>query len=190
MPEPEPHWNGHRGRLRARLMKRGAGALDDYEILEALLVAFIPRRDVKPVAKALEKKVGGLSVILAAPAEELVKVDGVGEMLAAYLKAVAEMNSRVAREQVKAPEAISSWSMLVEYVRREIQHETREQFRVLFLDRKNQLILDEIRGRDPVDHAPVYPREIARRALEGQCSRLILVHSHQTRRISIPLDHA
>ena len=94
------------------------------------------------------------------------------------LKAIAELNSRAAREEIKSREAISSWTALVEYVRREIQHETREQFRVLFLDRKNQLITDEIMGRGTVDHAPVYPREIARRALEIQCSSLILVHNH------------
>ena len=106
------------------------------------------------------------------------KVDGVGETVAAYLKAIAELNSRAARETIKAREVISSWSALVDYVRREIQHEAREQFRVLFLDRKNQLLTDEIMGRGTVDHAPVYPREIARRALEVQCSSLILVHNH------------
>lgn len=159
-------------------MKRGAAALDDYEILEVLLMAFIPRPDVKPIAKALDKQFGGLSATLAAPVDDLVKVDGVGETVAAYLKAIAELNSRAARETIRAREVISSWSALVEYVRREIQHETREQFRVIFLDRKNQLILDEIMGRGTVDHAPVYPREIARRALEVQCSSLILVHNH------------
>ncbi len=173
-----PHWQGHRERLRSKLLKRGAAALDDYEILEVLLMAFIPRRDVKPIAKALDKQFGGLSAILAAPVDDLVKVDGVGETVAAYLKAIAELNSRAARETIRAREVISSWSALVEYVRREIQHETREQFRVIFLDRKNQLILDEIMGRGTVDHAPVYPREIARRALEVQCSSLILVHNH------------
>ena len=176
--EPAPHWTGHRERLRGKLLKRGAGALDDYEVLEVLLMAFIPRRDVKPIAKALQAKFKSLSAILAAPADDLVKVDGVGETVAAYLKAIAELNSRAAREQIKAREVISSWSALIEYVRREIQHEAREQFRVLFLDRKNQLITDEIMGHGTVDHAPVYPREIARRALEVQCSSLILVHNH------------
>jgi DNA repair protein RadC len=176
--EPPPHWQGHRERLRGKLLTRGTSALEDYEILEVLLMAFIPRRDVKPIAKALHKKFGSLSAILAAPSEDLVKVDGIGETVAAYLKAIAEINSRAAREEIRKREAISSWSALVEYVRREIQHETREQFRVLFLDRKNQLITDEIMGRGTVDHAPVYPREIARRALEVQCSSLILVHNH------------
>lgn len=147
-------------------------------MLEVLLMAFIPRRDVKPIAKALQAKFKSLSAIIAAPADDLVKVDGVGETVAAYLKAIAELNSRAGREQIKAREVISSWSALIEYVHREIQHEAREQFRVLFLDRKNQQITDEIMGHGTVDHAPVYPREIARRALEVQCSSLILVHNH------------
>lgn len=164
--------------MRTKLLKRGAGALDDYEILEVLLMAFIPRRDVKPIAKALETKFGSLSAILAAPVEELVKVAGVGETVAAYIKAIAELHSRAGREEIRAKEVISSWTALVAYVRRELQHEKREQFRVMFLDRKNQLILDEIMGHGTVDHAPVYPREIARRALELQASSLILVHNH------------
>lgn len=174
----KPHWQGHRERLRTKLLARGPGALDDYEVLEVLLMAFIPRRDVKPIAKALQAKFRSLSAVLAAPAEELVKVDGVGETVAAYIRAIAELNSRASRETLQSREVISSWSALTAYVQREIQHEPREQFRVLFLDRKNQLLLDEIMGRGTVDHAPVYPREIARRALEVQCSSLILVHNH------------
>lgn len=173
-----PHWQGHRERLRGKLLKRGAGALDDYEILEVLLMTLVPRRDVKPIAKALEKQFGSLSAILAAPPEALVKVDGVGETVAAYLKTIAELNSRAGRETIRKREVISSWTALIEYVRREIQHEAREQFRLIFPDRKNQLIIDEIMGRGTVDHAPVYPREIARRAREVQFSSLILVHNH------------
>lgn len=174
----KPHWQGHRERLRGKLLSRGAAALDDYEILEVLLMAFIPRRDVKPIAKALETKFGSLSGVLAAPAADLIKVDGVGETVAAYLKAVAEMQSRASLQEIRKREVISSWSALLEYVRREMQHETREQFRVLFLDRKNQLIADEVMSQGTVDHAPVYPREIARRALELAASSLILVHNH------------
>lgn len=175
---PPPHWHGHRDRLRSKLLKRGAEALDDYEVLEVILMALIPRRDVKPIAKALLARFGGLSAILAAPAADLVQVDGIGETAAAYLRAINELHSRAGREEIKAREVISSWTALVAYVRREMQHETREQFRVLFLDRKNQLILDEIMGRGTVDHAPVYPREVARRALEVQASSLVLVHNH------------
>jgi DNA repair protein RadC len=107
-----------------------------------------------------------------------VKFDEVWKTVAAYLKAIAELNSRAACEEIKSREAISAWTALVEYVRRESQHETREQFRVLFLGRKNQLITDEIMGRGTIDHAPLYPREIARRALEIQCASLFLVHNH------------
>ncbi|MFN3610041.1 MAG: UPF0758 domain-containing protein, partial [Hyphomonas sp.] len=121
----KPHWQGHRDRLRTKLLKRGAGALDDYEILEVLLMAFIPRRDVKPIAKALEARFGSLSAILAAPVEDLVKVGGVGDSVAAYIKAIAELHSRAGREEIKAKEVISSWSALVAYVRRELQHEKR-----------------------------------------------------------------
>lgn len=177
-PSDKPHWHGHRERLRGKLLTRGAGALDDYEVLEVLLMAFIPRRDVKPIAKALQARFGSLSGILAAPAAELVQVDGIGETVAAYLKAMAELGARAAREEIKGKTAISSWSALMDYVRTSLQHEKREQFRVLFLDRKNQLIADELMGHGTVDHAPVYPREIARRALELHASSLILVHNH------------
>ena len=177
-PDPKPHWQGHRERLRGKLLKRGAGALEDYEVMEVILMAFIPRRDVKPIAKALMTRFGSLSGVLAAPSADLVKVDGIGESVAAYLKAIAELQSRASLEEIRRRPAISSWSALVSYVRTELQHEGREQFRVLFLDRKNQLIADEVMGHGTVDHAPVYPREIARRALELQASSLILVHNH------------
>jgi DNA repair protein RadC len=157
------------------LLKRGAGALEDYEVMEVILMAFIPRRDVKPIAKALMTRFGSLSGVLAAPSADLVKIDGIGETVAAYLKAIAEFQSRAAREEIRKRPAISSWSALMTYVRPELQHEGREQFRVLFLDRKNQLIADEVLGHGTVDHAPVYPREIARRALKLQASSLILV---------------
>ncbi|WP_372804292.1 JAB domain-containing protein, partial [Paracoccus seriniphilus] len=165
VPE-EPHWKGHRERLRGKLLTRGASSLSNYEVLEVLLMAFIPRRDVKPIAKALEARFGSLSAILAAPVADLVKVDGVGATVAAYLKAISELNARAARETIQQKPAISSWSALIDYVRTELQHEKREQFRILFLDRKNQLIADEIMGHGTVDHAPVYTREVARRALE------------------------
>lgn len=173
-----PHWKGHRERLRSKLLARGASSLDDYEVLEVLLMAFIPRRDVKPIAKALQARFGSLSAILSAPSRDLVQVPGIGETVAAYLKAIAELNARASRENIQKKTAISSWSALVEYVRTELQHEKREQFRILFLDRKNQLIADEVMGHGTVDHAPVYTREVARRALELHASALILVHNH------------
>lgn len=179
MPDAvKPHWHGHRTRLRNKLLSRGASALDDYELLETLLFAFIPRRDVKPVAKALLARFGSVSGVLAAESTDLRKVQGVGETAAAYLKTVAELQGRAGKEMLAARPVISSWDALLSYVRSQLQHEGREQFRVLFLDRKNQLIADEVMGLGTVDHAPVYPREIARRALELQASSLILVHNH------------
>ncbi|MEM9739241.1 MAG: DNA repair protein RadC [Pseudomonadota bacterium] len=174
----KPHWQGHRERLRGKLLKRGPSALDDYEVLEALLFAFIPRRDVKPIAKALLKRFGSLSAVLSAEPRDLTRIDGVGESAAAYLGATNELHQRAAREEIAARPVISSWAALLAYVRQALQHESREQFRVMFLDRKNQLIADEIMGLGTVDHAPVYPREIARRALELAASALVLVHNH------------
>lgn len=175
---PKPHWLGHRDRLRQKLLNRGAQALDDYELLETLLFAFLPRRDVKPVAKALLARFGGLSAVFAAEAKDIARVEGMGPNSAAYLKATAEIATRAAREEISAKPLISSWTSLVTYVRSQLQHETREQFRVLFLNKKNQLIADEIMSQGTVDHTPVYPREIARRALELAASSLILVHNH------------
>ncbi len=176
--DTKPHWQGHRDRLRTKLIKRGPEALEDYELLETLLFAFIPRRDVKPVAKALLARFGALSGVLAADPKDLIKVVGVGETVAAYLKATQEIGARASRETLSSAPMISSWSALLAYVRSQLQHETREQFRVLFLDKKNQLIADELMGQGTVDHAPVYPREIARRAIELSSSALILVHNH------------
>ena len=147
-------------------------------MLEALLFAFIPRRDVKPVAKALLKRFGSLSGVFSADAKDLRSVEGIGPSASSYLKAVQELHLRTAREEIAARPVISSWSALMSYVRVALQHEDREQFRVVFLDRKNQLIADEIMGHGTVDHAPVYPREIARRALELAASSLVLVHNH------------
>lgn len=176
--KPKPHWLGHRDRLRQKLLTRGADALDDYELLETLLFAFLPRRDVKPIAKALLARFGSLSAIFAADPEDIAAIDGMGDTSAAYLKATAALSARAAVEEIAAKPIISSWTALVTYVRTQLQHETREQFRVLFLDTKNQLIADEIMSRGTVDQAPVYPREIARRALELSASSLILVHNH------------
>ena len=116
--------------------------------------------------------------MLSAQAHDLVSIDGIGENAAAYLRAVNELHQRAAREEIAGRAVISSWNALLAYVRQALQHETREQFRVIFLDRKNQLIADEVMGHGTVDHAPVYPREIARRALELAASALILVHNH------------
>jgi DNA repair protein RadC len=176
--EPKPHYLGHRERLREKLVKRGVGALDDYELVETLLFAFIPRRDVKPIAKALLTRFGSLSALLSADARTLQQTDGVGETAAAYLRAVGEIQVRAAREAIAKRSVLSSWAALLTYLRVQMQHQSREQFRVIFLDRKNQILTDEMLGEGTVDQAPVYPREIARRALEHAASAVILVHNH------------
>lgn len=177
-PAPKPHYAGHRERLRERAVAGGLAALPDYEVLELLLFRTIPRGDVKPLAKQLLARFGSLGGVLGATAEELRTVAGVGEAVALDLKLQHEISLRTAREQVVRRPVISSWTALLAYVRTALAHEAREQFRVLFLDKKNQLIADEVMNRGTVDHAPVYPREVARRALELSASALILVHNH------------
>jgi len=177
-PPPKPHYAGHRERLRERAAAGGLGALPDYEVLELLLFRSVPRGDVKPLAKQLLARFGSLSGVLGATPQELATVRGVGEAVALDLKLVAETALRMGREQVARRPVISSWSALLAYVKTALAHEAREQFRVLFLDKKNQLIADEVMNRGTVDHAPVYPREVVRRALEFSASAVILVHNH------------
>jgi len=176
--KPRPHYAGHRERLRERAVAAGLAALPDYELIELFLFRSIPRGDVKPLAKQLLARFGSLSGVLGATPAELAGVKGVGEALALDLKLLHEASVRAAREQVAKRPVISSWSALLAYVKTALAHETREQFRVLFLDRKNQLIADEAMGQGTVDHAPVYPREVMRRALELSASAVILVHNH------------
>jgi DNA repair protein RadC len=173
---PSPH-AGHRGRLRRRAAICPA-ALPDYELLELILARSLPRSDLKPIAKALIARFGGLAAVFGATTEELRSVKGVGLVIAADLKLLHEANLRMAREAARKRPVISSWSALLAYVRTAMAHEAREQFRVLFLDKKNQLIADEVMNAGTVDHAPVYPREVARRALEVSASAVILAHNH------------
>ncbi|PZQ65344.1 MAG: hypothetical protein DI570_01970, partial [Phenylobacterium zucineum] len=175
---PAPHYAGHRERLRDRASAGGLAALPDYEVLELLLFRSIPRGDVKPLAKQLLARFGSLGGVLGATAEELRTVAGIGEAAALDLKLLHEAGLRTAREQVAKRPVISSWGALLAYVKAALAHEAREQFRVLFLDKKNQLIADEVMNRGTVDHAPVYPREVVRRALELSASAIILVHNH------------
>lgn len=177
-PAPLPHYAGHRERLRRRAAAGGLPALPDYEVLELLLFRSVPRGDVKPLAKRLLARFGSLGGLLGATLEELRTIAGVGEAVALDLKLLHEATLRAAREQLVRRPVISSWTALLAYVKTALAHEAREQFRVLFLDKKNQLIADEIMNRGTVDHAPVYPREVVRRALELSASALILVHNH------------
>jgi DNA repair protein RadC len=175
---PVKHFHGHRERIRQRIMKGDGSHFDDYEILEVLLCAFIPRVDVRPIAKTLVDTFGTVSAALAASPERLMEIDGVGETTAAYIRATNLLLQRAAADQLKERPVISNWAALLNYVSAKIKHEKTEQARVLYLDRKNKLIADELAGRGTVDHAPIYPREIARRALELAASAVILVHNH------------
>lgn len=175
---PVRHFHGHRERLRQRILKDDGEGLAQYELLELLLCAFIPRVDVKPIAKQLIDRFGTVSGVLAAPPERLMEVKGVGETATAYIRATNLLMQAAAGDEVKDRPVISNWAALLNYVSLKIRHEKTEQARVLYLDRKNKLIADEKAGQGTVDHAPVYPREIARRALELSASAIILVHNH------------
>ena len=169
---------GHRERLRARFLKGGADAMPDYELLELTLFAAIPRRDTKPLAKALMARFGSFAEVIAAPRARLMDVPGVGETVANHLKIVEAAAQRLAKTQVMGRPALSSWSALLDYCTATMARSDKEEFRVLFLDRKNVLIADEVQNKGTVDHAPVYPREVIKRALELSASSLILVHNH------------
>ena len=174
---PTPHHLGHRERLRQRALK-AMDALPDYELLELFLFRSLPQGDVKPLAKALLERFGGLAAVLAADVEALKTVKGVGAAVALDLKLLQEAALRIGRAEVTRRPVISSWTALLAYTKAALAHAPREQFRVLFLDKKNQLIADETMNEGTVDHAPVYPREVARRALELSASAIILVHNH------------
>ena len=172
------HFHGHRERLRARFRESGAAALADYELLEMALYRAIPRGDTKPLAKALLKKFGALSEVLAAPRERLKEVEGVGDRAVDELKLIKAFAERTAGEAVRRRPVLSSWPALLDYCRTIMAFEEREQFRILFLDKKNVLIADEVQQTGTVDHTPVYPREVIRRALELSATAIILVHHH------------
>ncbi|MEX0311827.1 MAG: DNA repair protein RadC [Tateyamaria sp.] len=168
----------HRKRLRARFMDGGAAALPDYELLELVLFRAIPRQDVKPLAHALMAEFGDFNRVVTAPAQRLKAIKGVGDAVICELKIVEAAAHRMARAKVLNTHAISSWDALIDYCHTTMAHRETEQFRILFLDRKNVLIADEEQAKGTVDHVPVYPREVAKRALELNASALILVHNH------------
>jgi DNA repair protein RadC len=176
--EDEPDYLGHRERLRARFLDGGADALPDYELLELVLFAAKRRRDTKPLAKALIGKFGNFAEAIAAPPERLREVAGVGDAVVAQLKIVQAAALRLSKTRLLNRPALSSWTALLDYCSAAMARATSEEFRVLFLDRKNALIVDEVQSEGTVDHAPVYPREIVKRALELSASALILVHNH------------
>ena len=174
----EPHYHGHRERLRERFFGAGPEALSDYELLEMALFAAIPRRDTKPLAKALIKKFGSFAEVIHAPEARLREVDGIKDASVNQLKLIAAAASRIAKGEIKRSVALSSWHEVIDYCRSGMAFADREQFRLLFLDKKNQLIADEVQQTGTVDHTPVYPREVIKRALELSATALILVHNH------------
>jgi len=176
-PEDPPHYHGHRERLRARFMEAGAQALADYEMLELVLFRAVPRRDVKPLAKDLLARFGSFAEVISAPAERL-KEHGLGEAAVIELKVVQAAAQRLARGALGKRPVFSSWSAVTDYVRAAQAFAEKEQFRILFLDKKNQLIADEVQQEGTVDHTPVYPREVVKRALELSATAIILVHNH------------
>ena len=177
-PEPKPHYHGHRDRLRARFAEKGADSLADYELLELYLFRSIPRRDVKPIAKDLIAKFGSFAEVIAAPIDRLTEVKGISEKIALDLKILRAAATKLGQESILGRPVLSSWSALLDYCRSAMQFEATEQFRVLFLDRKNRLIADEVLGQGTVDRAPVYPREILKRALAHESTAIILTHNH------------
>jgi DNA repair protein RadC len=172
------HLEGHRDRLRARFVKTGDEGLADHEMLELLLFGVIQRRDTKEIARALLARFRSLTGVIGAPLTDLTQVAGVGEAVAIHLKAVHALLVRSAHEDVMAQPILSSWSSVLNYLKLRLEGATREEFRVLFMDKKYRLIADEKMGEGTVDQAPVYPREIARRALELSASSIILTHNH------------
>jgi DNA repair protein RadC len=185
-PEEKPHYHGHRQRLRQRLIEAGPGTLPDYEILEVLLFAANPRGDTKPLAKALIERFGSFAAVINAPKETLLGVDGVGEAALAQFAIAREAALRLLRAEVKDRPVLTSWQKLVDYCSANLAWEATERFHVLFLDRKNALIKDEAQQKGTVDHTPVYPREVVKRALELGASALIMVHNHSEAEIRRP----
>jgi DNA repair protein RadC len=173
-----PHYHGHRDRLRHRFVQAGSDALHDYEMLELILFRAIPRRDVKPLAKELIETFGSFAEVIAAPVERLKEIDGLGEAAIIDLKIVQAAARRLLRGEIKKRHVLSSWSSVLDYCRTAMAFESKEHFRILFLDKGNHLIADEQQQTGTVDHTPVYPREVVKRALELSATAVILVHNH------------
>lgn len=173
-----PSKSGHRQRLRARFSNGGSDAMPDYELLELLLFRAIPRRDTKDLAKALIGRFGSFSEVVHAPEHQLREVNQVGDAVIFEIKLVRAAALRMMRTEVLEKPILSSWQQVIDYCRAAMAYETREQFRILFLDKKNKLIADEVQGQGTVDHTPVYIREVVKRALELSSTALVLVHNH------------
>lgn len=178
LAEQKPHFAGHRDRLRQRFVDQGGAQLQDYELLELLLFRILPRKDTKPIAKALLNRFGTFSEALSAPPHLLEEVEGIGPNAVTDLKVVLAVAQRFSRDKLADKPILGSWTQLIDYCKSNMAYEAREQFRILFLDKKNKLIADEVQQTGTVDHTPVYPREVIRRTLELSATALILVHNH------------
>lgn len=177
-PKLPSYIKDHRKRLRERFMTGGAAAMPEYELLELVLFRAIPRQDVKPLARRLLETFGDFNRVLSAPTARLAAVQGVGDAVVQELKIVEAATHRMMRSRVMERPVISGWDAVLDYCHTTMAHRETEQFRVLYLDRKNVLIADEEQAQGTVDHVPVYPREVVKRALELNASALILVHNH------------
>jgi DNA repair protein RadC len=173
-----PHYHGHRERLRERFHAAGPDALSDYELLEMVLFTAKAQGDVKPLAKTLLKTFGSFAEVIHAPVTRLREIKGVGDRTVTQLKLIAAAASRIAKGQLKQRTLLSSWNDVIDYCRTSMAFADKEQFRILFLDKRNQLIADEVQQTGTVDHTPVYPREVIKRALELSATAIILVHNH------------
>ncbi len=174
----KPHYAGHRQRLRERFMIGGEKALQDYELLELLLFMAIPRRDVKPLAKTLLSTFGSLPELMSAPHSALSQIEGVSENTATAIKTVTAIANRMMKQELMQKPVLNNWTRLIDYCHMSMAHEVKEHFRILFLNKKNELICDETQGSGTVDHTPAYPREIMKRSLELGATAIILVHNH------------
>jgi DNA repair protein RadC len=174
----KPHYHGHRERLRNRFLEAGSEALSDYELLEALLYRTILRQDTKPIAKKLIEKFGSFAEVLAASPQRLQEVSGVKEATSTDLKIIHAAASRMTRDKARERDVLSSWNAVLKYCRTKLAFEDKEQFAIIFLDKRNQVITDEVQQTGTIDHTPVYPREVVKRALELSATAIILVHNH------------
>jgi DNA repair protein RadC len=178
LDDPPPHYLGHRERLRTRFRNAGADAVSDYELLELVLFRTIPQRDVKPLAKELLAKFGSFAEVLAAPRQRLEEVKGVKEATSTDLKILQAVAGRITRGEARKRTVLSSWSAVLDYCRTTMAFSDKEQFKIIFLDKRNQIIADEVQQTGTVDHTPVYPREVVKRVLELSATAIILVHNH------------
>ena len=177
--EAPPHYHGHRERLRKRFLEAGSDAVSDYELLELILFRAIPQKDVKPIAKDLIETFGSFAEVIAAPPQRLREIKGIKDAAVAEFKIIHAASNRLARGQMKKTRTVlSSWSNVLDYCRTSMAFADKEQFRIIFLDKRNQLIADEVQQTGTVDHTPVYPREVVKRALELSATAVILVHNH------------